>query len=219
MNRRESLKAIGITTLSTGVLLGACKTGADKSSSIVVEKEDLGFGDADTTGLQEFEKERLKELNKKPAFFNDHERLTLIALGDMIIPKDKVSGSASDAKVIDFIDFIVKDIPEHQVPLRGGLKWLDMQCLNRYGHSFIGSAANQQIEMLEEIAYPMKVKPEMHQGSVFFDRLRDLVATGFYTSQIGIKDIGYVGNVPGKWEGVPADVLAQYNLTQVNYGV
>ena len=217
MNRRESLKAIGISTISTGVLLEACKTGTDKSSSKAVQKDD--FGDADTTGLQEFEKERLKELNNKPAFFNDHERLTLIALGDLIIPKDEVSGSASDAKVIDFIEFIVKDIPAHQVPLRGGLKWLDLQCLNRYDHSFTGSAAKQQLEILEEIAYPMKVKPEMHQGAVFFDRLRNLVATGFYTSQLGIKDIGYVGNVPGKWEGVPADVLKQYNLTQAEYGV
>jgi hypothetical protein len=217
MNRRQSLKALGISTISTGVLLGACKTGTDKSTAAVVQEDDLGG--ADTTGLQEFEKERLRELNKKPAFFNDHERLTLIALGDLIIPKDEVSGSASDAKVIDFLDFIVKDIPEHQVPLRGGLKWLDLQCLNRYDHSFIGSTTNQQVEMLEEIAYPMKVKPEMHQGAVFFDRLRDLVATGFYTSQIGVKDIGYVGNVPGKWDGVPADVLAQYNLKQVDYGV
>ena len=217
MNRRESLKAIGLSTISTGVLLGACKTGTDKSSSMVVKEDD--FGDADTTGLQDFEKERLKELNNKPAFFDDHERLTLIALGDLIIPKDEVSGSASDAKVIDFIDFIVKDIPEHQVPLRGGLKWLDLQCLNRYGKSFTASAANQQLEILEEIAYPTKVKPEMHQGAVFFSRLRNLVATGFYTSQIGIKDIGYVGNVPGRWEGVPADVLKQYNLTQVKYGV
>jgi gluconate 2-dehydrogenase gamma chain len=217
MNRRQSLKALGISTISTGVLLGACKTGTDTSTAAVAQEDDLGG--ADTTGLQEFEKERLRELNKKPAFFNAHERLTLIALGDLIIPKDEVSGSASDAKVIDFLDFIVKDIPEHQVPLRGGLKWLDLQCLNRYDHSFIGSTTNQQVEMLEEIAYPMKVKPEMHQGAVFFDRLRDLVATGFYTSQLGVKDIGYVGNVPGKWDGVPADVLAQYNLKQVDYGV
>ncbi len=216
MNRRQSLKAIGISTISTAVLLDACKTGTDKTSGTVQEGD---FGDADTTGLQEFEKERLKELHKQAPFFNDHERLTLIALGDLIIPKDEVSGSASDAKVIDFLDFIVKDIPEHQVPLRGGLKWLDMQCLNSYGHSFIGSSANQQLEILGEIAYPMKVKPAMHQGAVFFDRLRNLVATGFYTSQIGIKDLGYAGNVPGKWDGVPADVLAQYNLTQVSYGV
>src|SRR5678815_2578518 len=99
MNRRQSLKALGISTISTGVLLGACKTGTDKSTAGVAQEDDLGG--ADTTGLQEFEKERLRELNKKPAFFNDHERLTLIALGDLIIPKDEVSGSASDAKVID----------------------------------------------------------------------------------------------------------------------
>jgi len=217
MNRRQSLKALGISTLSASVLLEACKTDSGKSSPVAISKDDLEG--ADLTGLQEFEKERLKELNSKPAFFDEHERQTLIVLGDWIIPKDEVSGSASDAKIIDFIDFIVKDIPEHQVPLRGGLKWLDLQCLNRYDHSFIGSNNSQQLEMLEAIAYPKKAKPEMQQGVVFFDRLRNLVATGFYTSQIGIKDLGYVGNVPGKWDGVPADVLAQYKLTQVNYGV
>jgi len=117
--------------------------------------------------------------------------------------------------LIDFIDFIVKDIPEHQVPMRGGLRWLDMQCLHRYEHSFIASSSQQQLEMVTDIAYPLKVKPEMHQGAVFFSRMRDLTATGFYTSKIGIKDIGYVGNVPTKWEGVPKDVLAQYNLADV----
>src|SRR5665213_208587 len=213
MNRRESLKALGISTISTGVLLGACKTGADKSSSSAIKKDD--FGDANTIGLQEFEKDRLKELNNKPDFFNDHERLTIITLADIIIPKDEVSGSASDAKVIDFIEFIVKDIPEHQVPMRGGLRWLNTQCLNRYGKSFIGSTSQQQLEIVTEIAYPSKTKPEMHQGAVFFNRMRNLTATGFYTSKIGIKDIGYAGNAPGKWEGVPADVLKQYNLTQV----
>lgn len=211
MNRRESLKAIGITTISTGLLLGACKTDSEKSSS-VVQKDNPDFP---TTGLQDSEIERLKKLNSEPAFFTGHERLTLILLADIIIPKDEVSGSASDAKVIDFIEFIVKDIPEHQVPMRGGLRWLDMQCLNRYGQSFIGSTTQQQLEMVKEIAYPLKAKPEMHQGAVFFSRMRNLTATGFYTSKIGIKDIGYVGNSPGKWEGVPPDVLAQYNLSGV----
>ncbi len=71
MNRRQSLKAIGISTISTGILLGACKTDSDKSSVAALQNDD--FGDTDTTGLEEFEKERLKELNKKPAFFTDHE--------------------------------------------------------------------------------------------------------------------------------------------------
>jgi gluconate 2-dehydrogenase gamma chain len=211
MNRRESLKALGITTISTGILLDACKTEGNKSPSVT--QADPGGISMD--GLQEFEKERLKKLNNQPSFFDEHERETLILLADIIIPKDDVSGSASDAKVIDFIDFIVKDIPDHQVPMRGGLKWLDMQCLNRYGHSFIASSSQQQLEIITEIAYPLKAKPDMHQGAVFFSRMRDLTATGFFTSKIGIKDIGYVGNTPGKWEGVPQDVLAQYNLADI----
>ena len=210
MNRRESLKAIGITSISTGLLLDACKPGTNEPSST---SQQSNVSDSATTGLQQFETERLKKLNNDPAFFDDHERATLVALGDIIIPKDDVSGSASDAKVIDFIEFIVKDIPEHQVPMRGGLKWLDLQCLNRYEQSFIDCSADQQMEIVKEIAYPLKAKPEMHQGAVFFDRMRTLTATGFYTSKIGIKDLGYVGNSPGKWNGVPADVLAQYNLT------
>ena len=209
MNRRESLKALGITTVSTGILLEACKTEDNKSTTKVTATPD----GTSTDGLQEFEKERLKRLSNEPAFFTEHERLTLIVLADIIIPKDDVSGSASDAKVIDFIEFIVKDIPDHQLPMRGGLRWLDMQCLNRYEQSFRICTAAQQLEMVKEIAYPLKAKPELQPGVTFFNRMRDLTATGFYTSLIGIKDIGYVGNAPGKWEGVPADVLAQYNLT------
>ena len=209
MNRRDSLKAIGVSAISAGLLLNSCKTDP-KGLPGDLETEELG--ETEQIGLEEFEKDRLRKLRKEPAFFNKHERLTLIALADHIIPADEVSGSASDAKVIDFIDFIVKDIPDHQVPLRGGLKWLDVQCLNRYGNSFLESNGGQQIEILEEIAYPSQVKSNMRQGAVFFSRLRDLVASGFYTSEIGIKDIGYVGNVPGIWEGVPKDVLAQYNL-------
>jgi hypothetical protein len=209
MNRRESLKAIGITSISAGLLLGGCKT---EDQNTAKESKVDKLGDADLTGLQPNEVERLKELTNGPAFFNNHERLTLIALADIIIPKDEVSGSASDAKVIDFLDFIVKDIPSHQTPLRGGLKWLDLQCLNRHDHTFLECNSDQQVGILEEIAYPNKVPPEMRPGAAFFSRLRDLVATGFFTSEIGIKDLGYVGNVPGSWTGVPKDVLAQYNL-------
>ena len=206
MNRRESLKALGLTAVSTGLLLEACKT---KSASIV-DKTNL----SDTTGRQDFEIERLEKLRSE-TFFDAHEMETLTVLADIIIPRDDISGSASDAKVPEFIEFIVKDIPEHQVPMRGGLKWLDMQCLKRYDHSFKSCSSSQQMEILKEIAYPGKTKAGMHQGVVFFDRMRSLTATGFYTSEIGIKDLGYVGNTPTIWKGVPADVLAQYNLTDI----
>jgi hypothetical protein len=145
-------------------------------------------------------------------FFDDHEMATITVLSDIIIPKDNVSGSATDAKVPEFIAFIVNDMPEHQLPLRGGLRWLDMQCLNKYGHAFVDCNHQQQMEMVDAIAYPNKAKPEMSQGVAFFNKMRDLVATGFYTSEIGVKDIGYMGNVPNQWNGVPDDVLKQYGL-------
>jgi hypothetical protein len=128
------------------------------------------------------------------------------------MPKDKVSGSASDAKVPDFIEFIVKDMPEHQVPVRGGLKWLDRHSTNKHGKQFIACTPTEQIGIVDEIAYPKKAKPEVSQGVNFFNKMRDLVTTGFYTSEIGVKDLGYMGNTPNQWNGVPADVLKQYGL-------
>jgi hypothetical protein len=137
---------------------------------------------------------------------------TIGILADIIIPKDEKSGSATDAKVPEFIEFIVKDMPRHQVPMRGGLKWLDLQCLKRFNSDFASCSQAQQIEMVDEIAYPEKAKPEMTAGVSFFNLMRDLTATGFFTSEIGIKDLDYQGNKPNQWDGVPQDVLDQYGL-------
>ncbi|HRH60540.1 MAG TPA: gluconate 2-dehydrogenase subunit 3 family protein, partial [Chitinophagaceae bacterium] len=145
-------------------------------------------------------------------FFTADEMATITVLADIIIPKDEVSGSATDAKVPEFIDFIVQDMPEHQTPMRGGLRWLDMQCLSKYGKSFVDCDDKQKIEMVDAIAYPNKAKPEMKQGVSFFNLMRNLTATGFYSSEIGWKDIDYKGNTPNKWNGVPDDVLKQYGL-------
>ncbi|MDB5016012.1 MAG: transcriptional initiation protein Tat, partial [Mucilaginibacter sp.] len=70
-------------------------------------------------------------------------------------------------------------------------------------------------EMVTEIAYPKKAKPEMHQGVVFFNRMRNLTATGFFTTKMGVDDLGYLGNTPGKWTGVPPEVLKQYGMEDV----
>ena len=209
MNRRESLKAIGLTAVSTGVLLEACKTDNKKSKSATATT-----ADESNAGREAFETERNKKLNEE-RFFTDHEMLTITVLADMIIPKDEKSGSASDAKVPEFIEFIVKDIPSHQVPMRGGLRWLDIQCLNRYNNTFKDATGEQQLEMVNDIAWPEKVKPGMEQGVAFFNRMRDLTASGFFTSEMGVKDLGYAGNMPNKWEGVPEDVLKQYGLENV----
>jgi hypothetical protein len=209
MNRRESLKALGIGVVSTGVLLDACKPGTPNTTDTT-----SSASTADMAGRLPEEIEREKKLYAEK-FFTPAEMTTITLLADIIIPKDAKSGSASDAKVPDFIEFIVKDMPDHQTPLRGGLRWLDLQCLNRYNKTFANATSDQQIEMVKEIAYPNKVKPEMQQGVAFFNRMRDLTATGFFTSKIGIADLGYMGNTPGKWDGVPADVLKQYGMENV----
>jgi hypothetical protein len=207
MNRRDSLKALGLTALSTTVLIGACKSREDKTLlATETEKE---------AGREQWETERNDKL-KSETFFTKHEMATITVLVDIIIPKDGVSGSATDAKVPEFIEFIVKDIPDHQIPLRGGLKWLDLQSFNRYQKPFVDASMKDQIAIIDEIAYPQKAKPEMQAGVAFFNRMRSLTASGFYTTEMGIKDIGYVGNVPNQWEGVPADILKQYGMENVN---
>jgi gluconate 2-dehydrogenase gamma chain len=205
MNRRDSLKAIGLS-VSTVVLLDACKTTPDAKT-----KEGKPTAEP---GRQDYEVVRDKHL-QTDRYFTDHELATITVLADIIIPRDEHSGSASDAKVTDFIEFIVKDEPEHALPMRGGLRWLDVKCLNIYGNEFKSCTSQQQEAIVSKIAYPMQATPDMLPGVTFFNKMRELTAIGFFTSKIGIADLGYKGNSPGKWEGVPADVLKQYGLEGV----
>lgn len=207
MNRRESLKTLGIGTLSASALIAACNSDTKNTNTL---KEVT----VDKTGRQDFELIRDKSLQEEK-FFDAVEIATLTVLADLIIPKDEHSGSASDAGVPDFIEFIVKDEPEHQLPMRGGLHWLNLQCMNRYNNGFKDCSLQQQTELINEIAYPAKAMPSMQPGVAFFNKMRDLTAIGFFTSKMGIQDLGYKGNSPGKWEGVPKDVLEKYGLTNV----
>ena len=203
MDRRKSLKTIAFTTITAGVIADACKT----------EKKPIATTESvSTIDRMPEEKAHEEEIKKEDKFFTPEEFTTITMLADIIIPKDEVSGSASDAKVADFIEYIVKDEPDYQTPLRGGLRWLDIQCLNNYQKAFKDCSAQQQIQMIDQIAYPAKAKPEMSYGVSFFNLMRNLTATGFYSTQIGWNDIGYVGNRPNQWNGVPDEVLKQYNL-------
>jgi gluconate 2-dehydrogenase gamma chain len=206
MDRRKSLKIIAGTAIASGAALAGCNTGTEKTETPAVAKPEF------TIDRNPDELKHEQDIQSKDKFFTDHEMATITMLADIIIPKDEVSGSASEAKVPEFIEYIVKDMPQHQTPLRGGLRWLDLQCLKKYEKSFVDCSSSQQIEMVDQIAYPAKAKPEMQQGVVFFNLMRNLTATGFYTSEIGVKDIGYAGSTPNQWNGVPQDVLDQYKV-------
>ena len=205
MDRRKSLKLIAAGALAAPIVIAGCNTADKKTTSA---KEESKFNLDRNPDELKYE----KELLAKEKFFTADEMATITILADIIIPKDEISGSASDAKVPEFIEFIVHDMPKHQIPMKGGLRWLDMQCLKRHEKPFKDCTAEQRMALADEIAYPDKAKPEMSQGIQFFRLMRDLTATGFYTSAIGVKDLGYAGNIPTQWNGVPDEVLKQYNL-------
>ena len=200
MDRRKSIKAMILGTVSTAVLVEACKNSATTVAEVDMEDR-----------MQE-EKDYIVKVKAQPNFFTEHEMATITLLADIIIPKDAVSGSATDAKVPEFIEFIVKDMPDHQVPMRGGLKWLDLHSYKKHTKAFTECSGKEQIGIVDEIAYPEKAAPAIAQGVSFFNKIRDLVTTGFYTAEIGVKDLGYMGNVPNMWAGVPDEVLKQHGL-------
>ena len=211
MDRRKSLKALALGTVSTGLLLDACKLADKKEADNKVVAKDNGSDNSSGISRMQEEAAHYKEVTSY-TFFTPEEMATIAVLADIIIPKDEVSGSATDAKVPAFIEFIVKDMPEHQVPMRGGLRWLNLVTAHLYNKGFADCTKEQQLQIVDAIAYPKKAKPEMQQGVSFFNLMRNLTATGFYTTEMGGKDVGYMGNQPNQWNGVPGDVLKQYNM-------
>ncbi|HEV7333611.1 MAG TPA: gluconate 2-dehydrogenase subunit 3 family protein [Flavisolibacter sp.] len=207
MDRRKSLKVLGLGAVSGSLLLDACKNPEAKAKPDAPKTDDTELN-IDRTDAEKAVHKRLMS----QTFFTEHEMETIAILSDIIIPADDVSGSATEAGVPAFIEFIVKDKPEFQTPMRGGLRWLDMQMSKLYGTSFKDSKQDQRLAVVDAIAYPAKAKPELKQGVAFFNLMRNLTATGFYSSEIGMKDIGYVGNRPNQWNGVPDEVLKQYGL-------
>jgi hypothetical protein len=205
MDRRKYLKSMALGAVTTGVLLEGCAPGAGENKELTAKIPGLNY---DRTPEEAAYHNKLMG----ETFFDKHEMKTISILADIIIPKDGTSGSATDAGVPDFIEYIAKDMPQHQVPLRGGLKWLDIQCMKRYEKTFSDCSEPQQLEIVDQIAYPDQAKPDMQQGVAFFNRMRDLTACGFFTSKIGIADLGYAGNQPNQWDGVPQDVLDQYGV-------
>jgi hypothetical protein len=148
-----------------------------------------------------------------PRFFTDHEHRTVRVLVDLILPRDQRSGSAIDAGVPEFMDFMMIDQPARQAAMRGGLAWLDLESRERFGSAFADSPAPDQAALLDLIAWPETAPAELSQGVAFFTAFRDLTATGFFTSKAGFDDLGYVGNeFVTEWTGCPGEALRKLDL-------
>ena len=150
-----------------------------------------------------------------PKFFTAAEYRTAGILADMIIPRDDRSGSATDAGVPEFMDFMMIDRPNNQKWMRDGLAWLDAQSSTRFAKPFADATVPQREQILNDIAWPARAPATMSAGVGFFNRFRDLTASGFWSSRIGVKDLQYMGNlfVP-EWNGCPPAALKKLG---VNY--
>ncbi|AWO00339.1 transcriptional initiation protein Tat [Chitinophaga alhagiae] len=203
MDRRESLKILGIGSLQASLLLAGCsgRSGSAGQKAMPVELYGRTAQEAAYDASLHAE-----------TFFTAHERKTLAGICDWIIPADGETGGATAAGVVDFIEFIVKDQPPLQLPLRGGLGWMDITSRELYGRSFIAATRNEQAALLDKIAYPGKVEKDFLAGAGFFNQVRNLCTTGYFTSKIGLKDLGYMGNTPNAWDGAPEEVLKEYDV-------
>ena len=148
-----------------------------------------------------------------PRFFSDHEYRTVRVLVDLILPGDDRSGSASEAGVPEFQDFMMIDQPERQIAMRGGLAWMDLECRERFGKVFVDCGAEQQAAFLDLLAWPDGAPEELSHGVAFFTGFRDLTATGFFTSKMGFDDLRYMGNeFVTEWKGCPEEALRKLGL-------
>ena len=148
-----------------------------------------------------------------PQFFTPHEWQTVRVLVDLVIPKDARSGAATDAGVPEFMDFILVAYPENQLWMRGGLAWLDTECHDRFGTDFLGANAAQRTAVLDDISWPDRAPKGLHHGVEFFNQFRDFTASGFWSSQMGVADLQYKGNVyVVNWQGCPPEQLTKLGV-------
>ena len=131
-----------------------------------------------------------------PKFFSAHDYKTLQALCQAIIPSDDDAKGAIEAGAPEFIDLITSENEHYQVELGGGIMWLNNRCVDDYGKTYLECTPDQQKEILDLIAYRKNAvkDPSLGQGIQFFGHLRKLTADGYFTSEIGIEYLGYIGN-------------------------
>ena len=212
MKRRESLKYLLVGTIA-GTTVAAASSCKNESSNNTSTNLDSAKVEEKLYGRTPPEIEHDKKVTAE-VFLNEHELATIAVLCDIILPATSTAGAATEAGVPEFITFIIKDLPYHQLPMRGGLMWLDAEANRRFNKEFISCSSAEEIEIVENIAYPDSdgKKPEMAAGIKFFSLIRNLTLTGYYTTRMGFDDLGLATNYPNVWDGVPAEILADHEV-------
>lgn len=207
MDRRKSIQTIILGAGASALAFHGCKTDSNKSGAAAVQPDPNYFGRTPK------ELERIEELHAKQ-LFNAHEMETIAVLSTVILPPNEPHGGPIEAQVPEFIEFMGKDIPELETTLLGGLMWLDHKSNTEFGVAFKSASLEQQKQICDQICWhdpeiPLDKQPLEIQ---FFALMRNLTVSGYYTSKVGIADLGYKGNMPNIWDGVPEEVLKQHGV-------
>jgi len=186
MDRRQAITAIAAMSASLGIPVSVIERAIHKTQH--------------TTPITAFD----------PRFFNASELAVVTILGDMVIPKDEKSGAASDAKVPEYMDFICAEYHSTGDWMRSGLNWLDGVSVGRFQKGFAALTDDQRAQIVNDIAWPARARPENAAGAKFFNRFRDLTASGFWSSRMGVEDLQYQGNTfVMQWNGCPPEAKAK----------
>lgn len=215
MNRRETLKTLLLAPLAGGVIAttgcatgnGAAASGGNAASRVNWTRLPTSY----SYGRTDVEKLSDAKLFAE-TYFREHELITIAVLCDIILPNEHPHGGALDAGLPDFVEFMVKDRVRYKLPVRNGIAWLDSHCIENFAADFINISEAQRLSVCDEIAYPDVKNPELQTGIRFFSLMRDLTLTGYYTTAPGLADLGYEGNTPNVWDGVPDTVLRKHNM-------
>ena len=153
------------------------------------------------------------------AFFTAAELALLGQLADMIIPSDERSGSATDSGALVYMDFVVGESSlKTQQAWREGLKWFDEECQRRYSQVFVECSVSQRAALLDAVAWPDRTDKALKAQGEFFNRLRDLTGSAFFSSKMGVHDLGYMGNVPNPdWQGAPKAALDELGVSYAEW--
>lgn len=207
MDRRKSLQTLilGGAAATTGVVFNSCKT--ETIDEAVAESTEKYFGRTPQ------ELERLEKLQAEQ-LFNEHEMETIAALSVVILPPKEPHGGPIEAGVPDLVEFMGKDIPTMAPTLLGGLMWLDHKSNTEFGTEFKTATLEQKKQICDQICWhDMEIPLDKQALEIqFFYMMRGLTVTGYYTSKVGIADLGYKGNQPNVWDGVPQDVLDKHGV-------
>lgn len=152
-----------------------------------------------------------------PLTLNEKQLRAVTALCDVIMPADDTSPSATSLRVPDFIDEWISAPYDNQGYDKGiilpGLAWIDSESQSRFSSDFADLNEKQKTAIADDICYLPNAKPEFVEAAKFFAKIRNLISGGYYTTPEGMKDVGYVGNVPlATFDGPPPEVLRHLGL-------